>query len=75
MTRFSAASPRFISPATPRRTYSSRPPRGPTNNSNAVKFWPFLAIIAVGTGAFMYVSRLRAGQGHSPIARNEIPNR
>ncbi|KAI8635117.1 uridylate kinase [Xylariaceae sp. FL1651] len=43
-----------------RRTYSTQPPRGP---NNSVKFWPFLAIIIVGTGAFAYVSKSRAGQG------------
>ncbi|GAW18147.1 hypothetical protein ANO14919_076210 [Xylariales sp. No.14919] len=55
-----------------RRTYSSRSPRGP---NTTVKFWPFLAIIIVGTGAFAYVSKSRAGQGRAPIARNEIPNK
>ncbi|KAI1300295.1 uridylate kinase [Xylaria venustula] len=39
------------------RSYSSQPPRGP---NTTVKFWPFLAIIIVGTGAFAYVSNLRA---------------
>ncbi|GAW25233.1 hypothetical protein SAMD00023353_0301560 [Rosellinia necatrix] len=58
--------------ATPRRGYSSQPPRGSTAT---VKFWPFLAIIIVGTGAFAYVSKSRAGQGRAPIARNEIPNK
>ncbi|KAI1200582.1 hypothetical protein F5X97DRAFT_293131 [Nemania serpens] len=48
-------------PATHQRTYSSRPPRGP--NTTTVKFWPFLAIIVVGTGAFAYISKSRAGQG------------
>ncbi|KAI1157085.1 hypothetical protein F4825DRAFT_400576 [Nemania diffusa] len=57
--------------ATSRRLYSSRP-RGP---NATVKFWPFLAIIVVGTGAFAYVSKSRAGQGRAPIARNEIPNK
>ncbi|KAI0456596.1 hypothetical protein F5B21DRAFT_143486 [Xylaria acuta] len=59
-------------PATPRRTYSSQPPRGP---NATVKFWPFIAVIIVGTGAFAYMSKSRAGQGRAPIARNEIPNR
>ncbi|KAI0101590.1 hypothetical protein GGR51DRAFT_529472 [Nemania sp. FL0031] len=58
--------------AVQRRPYSSRPPKGP---NVTVKFWPFLAIIVVGTGAFAYVSKSRAGQGRAPIARNEIPNR
>ncbi|KAI0514810.1 hypothetical protein F5B22DRAFT_609700 [Xylaria bambusicola] len=40
--------------------YSSQPRRGP---NTTVKFWPFLAIIIVGTGAFAYVSKTRAGQG------------
>ncbi|KAI3343055.1 hypothetical protein F4824DRAFT_129086 [Ustulina deusta] len=44
----------------PWRTYSSQPRRGP---NTTVKFWPFLAIIVVGTGAFAYVSKSRAGQG------------
>ncbi|KAI0191593.1 hypothetical protein F4808DRAFT_443700 [Astrocystis sublimbata] len=56
-----------------RRTYSSGPPR--RGNTEPVKFWPFLAVIAIGTGAFAYVSKQRAGQGRAPIARNEIPNR
>ncbi|KAI1736930.1 hypothetical protein F4680DRAFT_244282 [Xylaria scruposa] len=57
---------------TPRRTYSSQPPRGP---NATVKFWPFILVIIIGTGAFAYVSKSRAGQGRAPIARNEIPNR
>ncbi|KAI1827997.1 hypothetical protein F4861DRAFT_237412 [Xylaria intraflava] len=61
MTRPSVASARDTHPATPRRTYSSQPPRRPSNNT--VKFWPFLAIIVVGTGAFAYMSKSRAGQG------------
>ncbi|KAK5632941.1 hypothetical protein RRF57_008655 [Xylaria bambusicola] len=43
-----------------RMHYSSQPRRGP---NITVKFWPFLAIIVVGTGAFAYVSKTRAGQG------------
>ncbi|KAI1279216.1 hypothetical protein F5Y07DRAFT_359479 [Xylaria sp. FL0933] len=67
MTRASSGGSRI-----PQRAYSSQPPRGP---NTTVKFWPFLAIIVVGTGAFAYVSKLRAGQGRAPIARNEIPNK
>ncbi|KAI1189050.1 hypothetical protein F5B17DRAFT_392789 [Nemania serpens] len=70
----SASGSSISDPATYRRTYSTRPPRGP---NATVKFWPFLAIIAVGTGAFAYISKSRAGQGmgHAPVARNEIPNK
>jgi hypothetical protein len=51
---------RSMSPTMRTRNYSSQPPRGP---NTAVKFWPFLAIIVVGTGAFAYVSKSMAGQG------------
>ncbi|KAI0533574.1 uridylate kinase [Xylaria digitata] len=51
----------------PQRAYSSQPPRGP---NATVKFWPFLAIIIVGTGAFVYVSKSRAGQGIKIIPIN-----
>ncbi|KAI0974451.1 hypothetical protein F4678DRAFT_376201 [Xylaria arbuscula] len=67
-----AAKARVGGTTRPRRSYSSQPPRGP---NTTVKFWPFLAIIIVGTGAFAYVSKSRAGQGRAPIARNEIPNK
>ncbi|KAI0400547.1 uridylate kinase [Xylaria palmicola] len=58
----SAARTSTRGPMTPprRRPYSSKPPRGP---NTAVKFWPFLAIIVVGTGAFAYVSKSRSGRG------------
>ncbi|KAI1368561.1 uridylate kinase [Xylaria arbuscula] len=46
----------------PQMGYSSQLPRGP---NATVKFWPFLAIIVVGTGAFAYVSKSRSGQGHN----------
>ncbi|KAI0553534.1 hypothetical protein F4679DRAFT_423011 [Xylaria curta] len=70
--RLSATRTSIGGSVTSRRTYSSQPPRG----SNAtVKFWPFILVIIVGTGAFAYVSKSRAGQGRAPIARNEIPNR
>ncbi|KAI1749346.1 hypothetical protein F4782DRAFT_513422, partial [Xylaria castorea] len=69
--RLSATRTSISGSATPRRTYSSQPPRGP---NATVKFWPFILVIIVGTGAFAYVSKSRAGQGRAPIARNEIPN-
>ncbi|KAI1428290.1 uridylate kinase [Xylaria sp. FL1777] len=55
----------------PRRTYSAQPPRGP---NATVKFWPFLAIIVVGTGAFAYVSKSRANRGKMP-AVDDLKNR
>ncbi|KAI1127941.1 uridylate kinase [Nemania abortiva] len=61
------------SSATQQRPYSSRPPRGP---NTTVKFWPFLAIIVIGTGAFAYVSKSRAGQGTSKMpAIDDLKNR
>ncbi|KAI2640618.1 hypothetical protein GGS26DRAFT_539068 [Hypomontagnella submonticulosa] len=39
------------------RTYSTQPPRGP---NNSVKFWPFLAIIGIGTAGYVLMIRARA---------------
>ncbi|KAI0396236.1 hypothetical protein F5Y17DRAFT_456176 [Xylariaceae sp. FL0594] len=69
----------IIPTSTPRvaRAYSTSPPPPPPRKApnTTVKFWPFIAIIVVGTGAFAYVSQMRAGSGRAPIARNEIPNK
>ncbi|KAI2614459.1 uncharacterized protein GGS25DRAFT_471817 [Hypoxylon fragiforme] len=41
----------------PSRGYSAQPPRGP---NNAVKFWPFAAIIAMGSAGYVLLARSRA---------------
>ena len=54
------------SPATKttRRSYSSAPPPPPgSSDSNyTVKFWPFVAIIAAGTGAWVLLVNRRKGR-------------
>ncbi|KAI0018355.1 hypothetical protein F4780DRAFT_781507 [Xylariomycetidae sp. FL0641] len=49
---------------------STEPPKG---QNNAIKFWPFLAIIALGTGAFMYVANTRDKSKNVPVARPYKP--
>ncbi|KAI1497377.1 hypothetical protein F5X99DRAFT_397327 [Biscogniauxia marginata] len=39
------------------RPYSTQRPK---RSDNAVKFWPFLVIIAMGTGAYVLLARTRA---------------
>ncbi|KAH9909200.1 hypothetical protein F4778DRAFT_715735 [Xylariomycetidae sp. FL2044] len=54
------------------------PPKGPGNhprNNNAVKFWPFFAIIVLGTGAYVLMVRKRAERGHAPVRRNQFGGR
>ncbi|KAI4868586.1 hypothetical protein F4820DRAFT_444998 [Hypoxylon rubiginosum] len=48
------------------RTYSTQPPRGP---NNAVKFWPFLVIIGLGTGGYVFMIKSRAESRNAPVRR------
>ncbi|KAK6193423.1 eukaryotic translation initiation factor 2 subunit gamma [Pestalotiopsis sp. IQ-011] len=43
--------------AAARRAYSTEPPKG---SNNSIKFWPFLVIIALGTGGYAMVVNQRA---------------
>lgn len=42
------------------RPYSSQPPKPRRNDE--VKFWPFLAVIIVGTGGYMALAKHRHGE-------------
>ncbi|KAK5663621.1 hypothetical protein OQA88_4052 [Cercophora sp. LCS_1] len=44
----------------PRRTYSSGAPP-PPRSSDGVKFWPFVAVIALGSGGYMLLVNRRKG--------------
>ncbi|KAI6093903.1 hypothetical protein F4821DRAFT_221700 [Hypoxylon rubiginosum] len=61
---------RFRKPATftssSLRTYSTQPPRGP---NNAVKFWPFVAIIGLGTAGYVFMIKSRASSRNAPVRR------
>ncbi|KAH6963528.1 hypothetical protein DER45DRAFT_112485 [Fusarium avenaceum] len=46
------------------RPYSSQPPKPRRNDE--VKFWPFLAVIIVGTGGYMALAKHRHGKIHNP---------
>ncbi|KAI1454381.1 hypothetical protein F4805DRAFT_439863 [Annulohypoxylon moriforme] len=48
------------------RTYSSQPPKGP---NQAVKFWPFIAIIGIGFGSYAYMAKARAAAKTAPIKK------
>ncbi|KAI1083145.1 hypothetical protein F5B20DRAFT_577527 [Whalleya microplaca] len=50
------------------RTYSTQPPRGP---NQSVKFWPFIAIIVLGSAGYYYMVKQRAQYmtGHAPVRR------
>lgn len=41
-----------------RRAYSTEPPK---STGNQVKFWPFLVIIAAGTGGYVLLANRRKG--------------
>lgn len=45
-----------------RRDYSSGPGKGTGNPNTAVKFWPFVLIIIVGTGAYVQLVNSRKGE-------------
>ncbi|KAL7629242.1 bifunctional uridylate/adenylate kinase [Parahypoxylon ruwenzoriense] len=49
-----------------RRLYSTQPPRG---RNNAVKFWPFAAIIALGSGGYALMIRARAESRTAPARK------
>ncbi len=42
------------------RSYSSEPPRA--NNPNKVKFWPFFAIIGLGSAGYVALANRRKGK-------------
>ncbi|KAI2629641.1 hypothetical protein GGR54DRAFT_272164 [Hypoxylon sp. NC1633] len=48
------------------RSYSTQPPRG---SNNAIKFWPFLAIIGIGTAGYVFMIKARADSKHAPVRR------
>ncbi|KAI0382032.1 hypothetical protein F5Y04DRAFT_56243 [Hypomontagnella monticulosa] len=54
------------SPLSSLRTYSTQPPRGP---NNSVKFWPFVAIIGIGTAGYVFMIKTRADSRHAPVRR------
>ncbi|RYP24835.1 hypothetical protein DL765_000381 [Monosporascus sp. GIB2] len=62
----SSSSPilRFHPRDAPRRAYSTQPPK---NSGNQVKFWPFVLIIAAGTGAYVLLARKRAEMSTAPV--------
>ncbi|OTB08739.1 hypothetical protein M426DRAFT_316755 [Hypoxylon sp. CI-4A] len=57
---------RFQSYSSSLRSYSTQPPRGP---NNAVKFWPFIAIIGLGTAGYVFMIRARAESRNAPVRR------
>ncbi|OAA67481.1 uridylate kinase [Cordyceps fumosorosea ARSEF 2679] len=52
------------------RAYSSEPPRA--NNPNKVKFWPFFAIIGLGTAGYIALANRR--KGTAPVPGGSQPN-
>ncbi|KAI0842185.1 hypothetical protein F5Y06DRAFT_259206 [Hypoxylon sp. FL0890] len=59
---------RFQNPssASSLRTYSTQPPRGP---NNTVKFWPFIAIIGIGSAGYVFMVRSRAETRNAPVKK------
>ncbi|KAI1382285.1 hypothetical protein F4677DRAFT_21372 [Hypoxylon crocopeplum] len=64
--RFRTAPSTFLTSSSPLRSYSTQPPRG---SNNAVKFWPFLAIIGIGTAGYVFMIKSRAESRHAPVRR------
>ncbi|KAI1780088.1 hypothetical protein F4818DRAFT_437379 [Hypoxylon cercidicola] len=64
--RFRTAPSSTILTSSSLRTYSTQPPRGP---NNAVKFWPFLVIIGVGTAGYVFMIKSRAESRNAPVRR------
>ncbi|KAI1448082.1 hypothetical protein F5Y02DRAFT_334091 [Annulohypoxylon stygium] len=54
---------RFRSSHSSLRTYSTQPPKGP---NNAVKFWPFIAIVGIGFASYAYMAKARAAAKTAP---------
>ncbi|KAI0889863.1 uncharacterized protein GGS22DRAFT_149324 [Annulohypoxylon maeteangense] len=48
------------------RAYSAQPPKGP---NNAVKFWPFIAIIGIGFASYAYMAKARAAAKTAPMKK------
>ncbi|KAI8960116.1 hypothetical protein F5Y11DRAFT_330822 [Daldinia sp. FL1419] len=48
------------------RAYSTQPPR---DSNNTVKFWPFVAIIGLGTAGYVYMVRAKAASRNAPVRR------
>ncbi|KAI1398529.1 hypothetical protein F4819DRAFT_468245 [Hypoxylon fuscum] len=61
---------RPVSASTP-RAYSTQPPKGP---NATVKFWPFVAIIVIGTAGYIFTAKSMAKSRNTPIRRNSISN-
>ncbi|KAK9420979.1 hypothetical protein SUNI508_06124 [Seiridium unicorne] len=53
-----------------RRAYSTEPPKG---SSNSIKFWPFLVIIALGTGGYAMIVNRRAEMPPTEKKAGELP--
>lgn len=51
--------PRIARQQVPRRLYSSHPPRP---NKSQVKFWPFFAIIGLGSAGYIGLVNRRKGE-------------
>ncbi|KAI1470189.1 uncharacterized protein F4812DRAFT_421814 [Daldinia caldariorum] len=55
--------------ATPsRRSYSTQPPR---DSNNTVKFWPFIAIIGLGTAGYVSLVRAKAANRTAPARKTQ----
>ncbi|CAJ2501500.1 Uu.00g043530.m01.CDS01 [Anthostomella pinea] len=50
----------------PLASQQTQPPKGA---NKTVKFWPFLAIIVLGTGAFVWVTKNHADRRNGPVRR------
>lgn len=57
-----AGAPRFTARQQQSRFYSSEPPRA---RSDKIKFWPFIAIIAMGSGGYIFLVNKRKGTGEA----------
>ncbi|ETS87720.1 hypothetical protein PFICI_01548 [Pestalotiopsis fici W106-1] len=75
LSRATTAAPRTptkIATTAARRAYSTEPPKG---SNNSIKFWPFVVIIALGTGGYAMIVNRRAGMFSafetSPISSSE----
>ncbi|KAI0125705.1 uridylate kinase [Xylariales sp. AK1849] len=70
--RATATTTSITRPAT-RRAYSTQPPKGPNSN---VKFWPFVIIIAAGTGGYALLVNTKATastSAHLKLQTNKYP--
>ncbi|KAK7752699.1 bifunctional uridylate/adenylate kinase [Diatrype stigma] len=63
-----ASSPVLRSARNTRRAYSTEPPR----NTNNVKFWPFLVIIAAGSGGYVLLANQRKDMSTTTDAPHQL---